>query len=245
LGGEFQEEVLTALADRSGGRAVFLHRYEDIPRAIAAELAAARAVAARAIDLRIAPASGVRLRRVTRIRPALTTLHEEPMQGDASVGADGRPGAGLARPWLDLHLGDLEAGAPVLLLSEFLAPPRPAGQTSLGRIALIADGATASEAELPVAYRASAPPAEPEVLDAAARANAARLQRRALEALTGGAIPEAVRLLRAAAARFDDLGERALAVAARGQAELLERTGRTASLESKALTYATRRLGET
>src|SRR5262245_51854787 len=76
LGGEFQEEVLTALADRSGGRALFLHKPDDIPRTIAAELDAARAAAARAVALRVAPATGAALRRVTRIRPDLATLYE-------------------------------------------------------------------------------------------------------------------------------------------------------------------------
>src|SRR5215210_2713428 len=51
LGGEFEQDVLTGLADRSAGRAVFLRNPEDIPRAIATELHAARAVAARGVTL--------------------------------------------------------------------------------------------------------------------------------------------------------------------------------------------------
>src|SRR5262245_4633610 len=75
LGGEFQEEVLTDLADRSGGRALFLHRPDDIPRTVAAELDMARAAAARALSLRVVPAAGG-VRRITRIRPDLATLYE-------------------------------------------------------------------------------------------------------------------------------------------------------------------------
>ena len=86
--------------------------------------------------------------------------------------------------------------------------------------------------------------APPEVLDAAARANAARLQQRALEMAKRGDAPESARLLRAAAVRLDDLDERRLAEIARGQATALEQGGTANPLATKELIYATRRLGE-
>jgi hypothetical protein len=88
----------------------------------------------------------------------------------------------------------------------------------------------------------AAPPAA--VLDAAARANASRLQLRALETAGRGESHEAARLLRAAAARLDDLGEQALATLARGQAATLERGGHANPIAAKELAYATRRLGK-
>ena len=246
LGGEFQEELLTALADQSGGRAVFLRKPEAIPRAIAAERAAARAVAARAVALHAAPVEGVKLRRVTRIRPSLTILYEDrrlTQRASAPVEEQSEQGAEAPRAVPPaIRLGDLESGAPVLLLLEFLAPP-PAGRASLGRLTLTSDGTPAAQTELFVAYQAGMPAPPPELLDAAARASVARIQRRALVALANGAIPEAVRLLRAAAQRLEDLGERALAEAARTQAATLERTGQTNPVANKELTYATRRLG--
>jgi secreted protein with Ig-like and vWFA domain len=229
LGGEFQEEVLTALADRSGGRALFLLKPEEIPRTIAAELAAARAAAARAVALRVVPATGAALRRVTRIRPDLATLYE---------------GAGGEAP-PDLRLGDIAGGAQITLLLELLAPPDApdaAKGAQLAQLALLSAGAPAAQAELLVDYQAVAPPHAPEVLDAAARAAAARLQRRAVAAAIGNP-GEAARLLRAAAARLEDLGERELASAARTQALELERGGTANPLATKELTYATRRLG--
>jgi secreted protein with Ig-like and vWFA domain len=229
LGGEFQEEVLTALADRSGGRALFLHAPDDIPRTVAAELAAARAAAVRAVALRVAPAAGAALRRVTRIRPDLATLYE---------------GAGGESP-PDLPLGDIAGGAQITLLLELLAPPDTPGAATglpLAQLALLSVSAPVVQAELLVDYQAVAPPHPPEVFDAAARAAAARLQRRAVAAAAGNPA-EAARLLRAAAARLDDLGERALAGAARTQAHELEQSGATSPLATKELTYATRRLG--
>jgi len=227
LGGEFQEEVLTDLADRSGGRALFLHKPDDIPRTIAAELAAARAAAARAVSLRVVPAAAV-VRRVTRIRPDLTTLYEGL--------------AGETPP--DLPLGDIAGGAQIVLLLELPAPPSAQSTKGvpLAQLALVSAGTSVAQTELHADYNDVAPPYRPEVLDAAARAAAARLQRRAVAAATGNPA-EAARLLRAAAARLDDLGEHALAGAARTQALALEQGGAASPLATKELTYATRRLG--
>jgi hypothetical protein len=81
------------------------------------------------------------------------------------------------------------------------------------------------------------------VLDAAARANAARLQRRALEAAANGDQAGAVQLLRSVIARLNELGEQGLADLAQQEIAALERTGHTTRLGAKELTYATRRLG--
>ncbi len=232
LGGEFQEDVLTDLADRSAGRALFLRKPEGIPRAIAAELNAARAVAARQTLLRAMLAEGVTLRRATRIRPGLTILDQQ-LQAPANN-----------RDPYELRLGEIEAGAPLTLLLELMAPPHAAGPALLGRLTIAGDGAPGVEADLHAAYQGQIPPTPAEVIDAAARANAARLQQRALETAARGDAPEAARLLRAAAARLDDLGEHALADFAHKQAATLEQNGQPNPLLTKELTYATRRLGD-
>jgi hypothetical protein len=86
-------------------------------------------------------------------------------------------------------------------------------------------------------------PAPATVLDAAARANALRLQRRALEAAAQGQRDEAVRLLRAVAARLRELGEPELAAIAQQESDELARTGQTTRMGAKELIYSTRRLG--
>jgi hypothetical protein len=224
LGGEFQESLLTAIADRSGGRALFLPRAEEIPRTVAAELAAARSVAARGATLMVSPEAEVVLRRVTRIRPALAVLAE----GDAPAG----------KP-REVALGDL-GSTPLTLLLELVAPPRPPGQVPLATVTLLAVDAPPLATAATAIYRAGPPLLAPELRDAAARASVARLQRRATLAAEPA---EATRLLRAAAAQLDTLGEHALAAAARTQAEATARGGRAPALATKELTYATRRLG--
>jgi Ca-activated chloride channel homolog len=232
VGGEFQDELLTQLADISGGRAVFVNRAEAIPDAVEAELDAARGVAVRALSLRLNLPLGVEVRRATRLSPSLAPLELQP---------DGERA-------LRLHLGDLDRTAPVRLLLELLAPPTPRrmpiGGTARVRLAAViaTSGSLSEQADLVALYtsEATAPPAP--VLDAAARANAARLQRRGLAAAAAGDLAAAVAMLRAAAERLATLGEAELAAAAMREAQSIAETGRTTGVGAKELTYATRRL---
>jgi Ca-activated chloride channel family protein len=109
---------------------------------------------------------------------------------------------------------------------------------------LTSEGSTLASSVLDVNYLPYLPTLPVEVLDAAARASVARLQRRAQEAVRAGLTQEAIRLSRVAAMRLEELGEAALASIARDQATALERDGRASSRATKELTYATRRLGE-
>jgi hypothetical protein len=233
LGGEFQDDLLTSLADLSGGRATFLRRADQIPAAVAVELDAARSVAAQSLSLELSLPRGVALRRATRLSPSLAPL--------------GLHGDDLRRP--SMHLGDLERGAPIRLLLEILAPPEPPRATPGGARLRLAElraaaGSAEARADLLAHYRPAAPPPAPAILDAIGRAAAMRLQRRALEVAGKGDQAAAAGLMRAAADRLADLGELALAEAARREAAALAATGRTTGVGAKELTYATRRLGE-
>lgn len=245
LGGEFQEDLLTGLADISGGRAVFLGDAEAIPRAIAQELAMARSVMLRSVSLTMALSRGVTLRRLTQIHPTLRMLEVLPSAHTPST-------------WM-VHVGDLEQMTPVVLLLELIAPPMPAAATAtqqsggnqpamprmrLAQLTLHSRDMPATTHDLVVGYAAAPPALPPVVLDAAARANAAWLQRRALEAVNNGDKAGAVALLQAVAARLADLGESALAATALAEAAALQQTGQTTRLGVKELTYATRRLGQ-
>jgi hypothetical protein len=221
------------MADLSGGRAVLLRRAEQIPAAVAAELDAARDVAARALTLELALPRGAALRHATRLSPALA-----PLEGEMSP--DGRRAL--------LRLGDLERRAPVRLLLEILAPPAPPKQPPDGaRLRLAAltasSGAARATADLVVRYGPLEAAPQPMLLEAAARAGAARFQQRAATAAAQGDHGGAARALRAAAERLAEIGERELAAAALQEAGTLAAGGR-GGLGARELTYATRRLGE-
>ncbi len=231
LGGEFQDDLLTRLADLTGGRATFVRRAEQIPPAVSAELDAARGAVARTLTLEIRLTRSVTLRHATRLAPDLAPLEWESDPDARSI---------------RLPLGDLERGAAVRLLLEFLAPPAPhppAGGARMRLAALTARaGTTRASADVLGRYAGAAAP-DPLVLAGAGRASIARLQRRAAAAVASGDAAGAARLLRAVADRFRDLGERELAQAALREAEALAATGRDSGPGARELTYATRRLG--
>ncbi len=233
LGGEFQDDLLTRMADLSGGRAVYVRHAEAIPPVVAAELEAARGVAAAALSLELALPRNVSLHRVTRMSPSLAPLEWSELS----------PGR------LQLHLGDLERGVPVRLLLEVLAPALPPQPVAAGprmRLAALTarSGTAEARADLVAHYTPmpTSPPAA--VLDAAARAAVARLQIRARAAAAVGETQRAATLLRQAALRLHELGESALAAAAAHEAEALAITGHISGATARELTYATRRLGE-
>lgn len=233
LGGEFQDDLLTRMADLTGGRASFLRRPEQIPAAVAAELDAARGVAAHAVSLTLQLPQTVTVRHATRINPSLSSL--EPVVLDPRQ--------------LRLNLGDLERGQPIRLLLELLAPPAPRRAAPGGARVRLAEliaqsGSAETRADLVAHYTPPAAPPPPALLQAAAAAAAARLQRRALAAAGQGDPATAAKLLGAAAARFDELGAGELAEAARREAASLAATGQITGVGAKELTYATRRLGE-
>jgi Ca-activated chloride channel homolog len=234
LGGEFQDDLLTQMADLSGGRAAYLRSAEQIPAAVSAELDAARGVAARALSLELTLPRGALLRHATRLSPALAPL-------TWATEAEGRS--------VRLQLGDIERGTPIRLLLELVAPPtppRPAPEGARLRLAALRarSGEAAVEADLVAHYTPLAAGPPPPLLAAAGRAAAARLQRRASLAAASGDAQGAAGLLRAAAARMRDLGEAELAAAALREAAALAATGRGTAGGAVALTYATRRLGE-
>jgi hypothetical protein len=233
LGGEFQADLLTRMADLTGGRAVFVRNAEAIPAAVAAELEAARGVAAQALTLRLHLPLNTQLRNITRISPSLAPL-------EVSTAADGS---------ITLHLGDLERHTPIQLLIELLAPPNPprppagGARVRLAALEATAGGATA-QADLVAHYTPQATPPGPAIVQAAGRAGAARLQQRAFALAAAGDTRGAAALLEAVGRRLDSLGASDLAAIARQEAQHLGTTGRPSSLGAKELTYGTRRLGE-
>lgn len=241
LGGDFQESLLTALADVNGGRAVFLHEAADIPQVVAQELAATRAVTAHSVALTVAPTPGVQLRHVTRIWPTLTVLEPQPVAGTSRQRS----------PVQTIHLGDMAAESPLHLLLELLvpaAPPVDPGDSRRVRLAQLQAASTSVRhtplVDLVATYRPDPAAVPPAVLEAAACASAARMLTRALAAAETNDPDTAARLLNAVATRLDALGQAALAQTARSEAAMLQSTGQTTRLGAKELAYHTRRLGK-
>jgi hypothetical protein len=225
LGGDFQADLLTELADVSGGRALFAQRVEAIPGLIAQELAAARQVVTPGVALEIEESIGVTLRRATRVQPELVPL----ALSSATAGAQ------------RVQLGAVASDEPTVVLLELIVEGAAGAQ--LAQIALHESGMVAQRQAVVTTFADEAGVLSPLILDAVARSNAARLQLRGLEAVAAGDRERGATLLRSAAERLRELGEHELAQKALDEAASVERTGQTSRLGAKELAYATRRLG--
>ncbi|HYF62651.1 MAG TPA: hypothetical protein VD886_07540, partial [Herpetosiphonaceae bacterium] len=232
LGIEFQESLLLALADQSGGAATLARQAADIPAWLERELGrAGRVLAARArLDLRLA--QGVELRRAYRVRPSLADLPLPAMAGRAG----------------SLPLGNLERAGDQAVLLELLVPAHAAGDFRLLRASLHADhphGTPLAPASSDLVLRYGDGPAPPlnqrlqPILD---RVATWRLHTRALDAARQGDAAGATRQLEAAVTRLIDLGEHDLAAQTAATAQQLADTGAIEAGAAKELRYATRRL---
>jgi len=239
LGIEFNEELMIAIADMSGGNAYLIRDPQDIPDAFAQELSGAQAIALRNMDLKMRLASGVELRRAHRVMPVISDLGQVPIF-DRSF---------------NIPLGDLERDSAHALLLELIVPPRSPGTYRLAQAVLSYDSSAQGllgqkvRSDIVVQYVAqysddpgAGTQAEARVMNVVEKVSAHQLQTRALQEVQAGNIAGATVKLRAAATRLLNMGEDELAQAALQEAENLERQGQLSAAGAKRLRYETRKL---
>ena len=231
LGVEFDEDLLIALADMTGGNAYFATDPAEIPPALAKEMNAAQGIAWRDLDLKLRLAVGVDLRKAYAMQPAIRDLGPVPIVAQSA----------------NIGLGDLGRGIPQVLLIELVVAPRLPGTFRLAHLMLTYDGPAGLPVEADLVAGCGAPGepgggADGAVLAAVERVTAHRLQTRALQAAERGDLPDATAKLRAAATRLLHMGEDDLAQAALAEADGLERGQGPSPAGTKRLRYATRLL---
>jgi Ca-activated chloride channel family protein len=237
LGIEFNEELLIALAEGSGGHAYLAHDPREVPDAFVEELERVASVTYRNLELKLRLTPGVELRRAYRVQPVLSNLGDVPSEGGSA----------------NLFLGDLEWDAPPAVLLELILPPRAVGVYRLCQVALAYDDPNAvagyerPKVRQDIVIQYSYDPAalarpDGRVLHVVERVTAFRLQTQALEQAASGDLEGATRKLRAAATRLLDMGEANQAAAALHEAESLETQGQMSPASRKEMRYATRRL---
>ncbi len=233
LGTEFNEDLLIPMAEQTGGRAHFVADPGQLPDIFRAELAAAQAVGFRRSELKLQLTPGVELRRITRVKPALSHMKPGPNAGGSYT----------------IALGDMEWGAPPAFLLELIVPARGAGEFRLAQAVLGSDpvgaGRLTARADLVGRFDAGAAadvPADRRVMGYVERVVAFSLQTRALEEAAAGDLASATRRLHAAATRLLDMGETKLARTLQEQAEALDDRAALDATATKQLQYATRQL---
>jgi Ca-activated chloride channel homolog len=235
VGSEFNEQLLVSMADESRGNAYLAREPNEIPPAFQKELEAVQSITVRHLVASVRLSAGVELRRAHRIRPAISTLREVPIQDRTAV----------------FDLGDLEADRPPALLLELIVPTRAAGMFRIASVTLAYDvpgphGATTgaqARGDAVLDFSTSGMgPLDPQVMNLVEKVSAFSLQTRALDEAAAGNIQGATTKLRSAATRLLEMGETDLAQAAQEEARKLEQSGQVSPEGAKNLRYATRRL---
>jgi Ca-activated chloride channel family protein len=234
LGAEFNDALLVALADTSGGNAYLVKDAADIPELFAQELSASQSIVLRDLEIKLHCSGDVRLRRAFRIKPVISEIRD-PLVSDKAF---------------SLSLGDLNPQAPPVVLLELVVPPHQPGRYRLAQAMLAhvdARGLPGPKALVDLVVEvgtdpSEAPPVDPSVMNVVETATAFNLQTQALADAQRGDLGSATAKLRAAATRLLNLGETGLAKATLEEAERLQQEGRISAAGTKKLRYETRRL---
>lgn len=233
LGAQFNDELMTSLADKTGGNAEWVPDPTQIPQAMALEFEHARKVGAPQAQISLQLSQGVEVRRAYKIQPILAPA----------------PAQVIAEREVALQLGDLVSGQVAQLLVEILAPPRPEGTFRLAR--LKPQWRTKSGwqqgplVDIVVNYTSDLSKTDffdPQVARAMEIVTAAELQTRALRDLQVGQVGSATKKLEAAATRLLNLGERERAQETIKLAQSLQKNQQVSPEQTKRLRYQTRRL---
>ncbi len=234
LGVEFNEELLIAMADASGGNAYFIQDPAEIPNAFRQELNGVEKIALRNVWLKMRLMSGIEVRRVHRVKPSISDLGTLTLNDRA----------------FELALGDVAPHSARSFLLELLVPPRPAGNFQLAHLIVEYDVPQwAIERQkvrenLIITFtndRASAP-INPTVMNLAETVSAFKLQTRALQDAARGDVAGATHKLQSAATRLINMGEAELAQQMLNEVANLELRGKMSAEGTKRLRYDTRKL---
>jgi Ca-activated chloride channel family protein len=233
LGAQFNDELMTSLADRTGGNAEWVPDPTQIPQAMAREFEQARKVGAPQAQLLLQLSQGVEVRRAYKIQPVLAPSPAQ-VVGERTV---------------VLQLGDLVSGQTAQVLIELLVPPRPEGVFRLASVRPQWRTKTGwqqgSPIDIIVTYTTDAQKfsfVDPQVARAMEMVTAAELQTRALRDLQAGQVGSATKKLEAAATRLLNLGERERAQETIKLAQSLQKGEQVSPEQTKRLRYQTRRL---
>lgn len=233
LGDEWNQTLLTDLADLSGGNWEFIDTPDRILGAFQHVVAAMQRTVITNAALILRFVSGVQARGVWRVRPLIDKLSARAI-GERDV---------------QVALGDLQPEGQSVLV-ELSLPPRAPGDYRLAQVEVNYDipGGGAGEKSAAdvvvtfVANPADATAVDGMVMNTVERVTAFKLMTRALDERDAADAPQRTQRLRAAATRLLDAGEMELARQAQDAAAQIDAGGSLTPGATKRLVSATRRL---
>ena len=235
LGDDWNDELLDAIANTSGGTADFIDVPHKIQQHFQSTLRSMQATVVNNAQLVLRLVEGIKPRQVWRVIPLISQLSPRALS-DRDV---------------QVHLGDLEKGQGQVVLVELLLPPRSAGSYRIAQAEVSYDvpaaGVVGEKARSDILLAFTDDPSlaqqyDPRVMSLVEKVTAFKLQTRALDEAKAGNIAGATQKLRAAATRLLEMGEAELAAAAEEEAKRLEQGQAMSAAGTKKLQYETRKL---
>ena len=235
LGDDWNEELLDAIANASGGVSDFIDVPHKIQQHFQNTLRAMQATVVNNAQLILRLVKGINPRQVWRVIPLISQLSPRALS-DRDV---------------QVHLGDLEKEQGQAVLVELLLPPRSAGSYRIAQAEISYDVPAAGlvgekvRSDILLTFTddlALAQQQDPRVMNLIEKVTAFKLQTRALDEAKAGDIVGATQKLRAAVTRLLAVGETELAAVAEEEAKRLEQEGKMSDAGTKKLRYETRKL---
>ena len=233
LGDDWDEKLLDAIANASGGVSDFIDDPHKIQQHFQSTLRSMQAVMVKNVQLILRFMRGVIPRQVWRVFPLIFQLSPRVLS-DRDV---------------QVQLGDLEKEQAVLV--ELLLRPRSAGRYRIAQAEVSYDvpamGIVDEKARSDILLTFTDDPAlaqqyDARVMNLVEKVTAFKLQMRALDEAKVGNIVGATQKLRAAATRLLEMGEAELAAAAEEEAKRLEQRLEMSAAGTKKLRYESRKL---
>jgi Ca-activated chloride channel family protein len=228
LGSDWNDRLLDAIAQSSGGSSSYLQDPADIDRIFREKVRQIADTLAQQIQMTVRVAQDVSLQDAFRLSPDLD--HPTPQDGSFS-------------------LGSLSRRDSLSVLLAFLVPTKIPGRHRAAQLeitALLPSGERESlQQELLVDFVDEPPGLQvvsPRIISALGKASVFGMQERAMKDIESGRLERATRPLETIATRLMDLGEAELAHAARLEAGRLNLTGALSLEGQKRIKYGTRNL---
>ena len=231
LGVEFNEDLLIPIAEMTGGNAYYVEKPGQVIDAFRQELGAAFGITYHGLKLHIHPSSGVELRQIYRVHPEIGKIKfESSQQGRNSC-----------------FLGNYDPDLPPAVLLELIVPPWSEGVFKMaslrlswqGELGRIEESSSASDIEIRITPFHEGTSNE-RVTEIVNKVGAFKFGNFALEEVKKTNQTTAIKRLRLAAKRYQDVGETALSDEMTKMADRLDKREKLDSNATKKIRYETR-----
>jgi len=230
IGSDWNEDLLRDIGQRSGGEADYIAQPHEIGQYFQGVVQSMQASVVQNAVLTLHLVSGVEIRKIWRVLPAISDLGYSPISGHGVI----------------VPLGELEKTQGQALMAELLLPSRQAGTYRIAQAEVAYDvpmlNLTQEKARGDVVMSFTHDPvlsqqANPRVMNIVEKVTAFKLQTRALSEMDAGNIAGATQKLRAAATILLNQGEADLAKTVRLEADQLEKTNKMSSEGKKTIQF--------